>query len=422
MKSETLTLVLVNLAGIMETADESLLPGVYKEVGAALHTDPNGLGSLTLFPLIVQYLCYPLATYLVVRHSRAHVIAIGAFLWVVVIFHGMNGIGIVIVTPAIQSFVVDSTDNHNRSVAFGWLQVTGNVRSILGGLFSVLLAFTSFMGIAGWRISFHVIAIISIIFGIIVGLFSKDPRFVNKSITDGSSLGKSLLLEGVSGSFTWPALSFAPMWLELIGFTYKETTLLMGMFTVATSIGALFRGKMGDVFSFLFPNAGRIILSQISSGSSTPLAWILLLGLPDDPSTGFKHGLVLFIMEIIPEKYKTSMYALDQSFEDVLASFAPPVVGLLSQHAFENVASLAMELYTSIAIPMALYCFIYTFLYHTYPKDRDGSKMNSENLPIAGEYSQVQLYGKETVIELDYGEEHGLEVDESDDKTLLTHK
>lgn len=81
MRSETITLVLVNLAGIMERADESLLPGVYKEVGAALHTDPTGLGSLTLFRSIVQASCYPLAAYLAIRHNRAHVIALGAFLW-----------------------------------------------------------------------------------------------------------------------------------------------------------------------------------------------------------------------------------------------------------------------------------------------------------------------------------------------------
>lgn len=81
MKPETLTLVLVNLAGIMERADESLLPGVYKEVGEALHTNPVGLGSLTLFRSIVQCFCYPLATYLAVRYNRAHVIAYGAFLW-----------------------------------------------------------------------------------------------------------------------------------------------------------------------------------------------------------------------------------------------------------------------------------------------------------------------------------------------------
>lgn len=86
MKAETVTLLLVNLAGIMERADESLLPGVYKEVGTALHTDPTGLGYLTLFRSIVQSSCYPVAAYLAVRHNRAHVIAVGAFLWAAATF------------------------------------------------------------------------------------------------------------------------------------------------------------------------------------------------------------------------------------------------------------------------------------------------------------------------------------------------
>ncbi|CAK9154242.1 unnamed protein product [Ilex paraguariensis] len=86
MRSETATLILVNLAGIMERADESLLPEVYKEVGEALHTDPTALGSLTLFRSMVQASCYPLATYLAVRHNRAHVIAYGAFLWAAATF------------------------------------------------------------------------------------------------------------------------------------------------------------------------------------------------------------------------------------------------------------------------------------------------------------------------------------------------
>ncbi|RZC84166.1 hypothetical protein C5167_046953 [Papaver somniferum] len=145
---------------------------------------------------------------------------------------------------SIQSLVDDSTYDHNRGVAFWWLQVTGNIGTILGGLLSVLLTSTSFMGIAGWRISFHLVAIISVIVGILLGLFAKDPRFVDKSSTNGSSFAKSLLLEfkelfqptksvmkipsfqiivahGVGGSFPWSALSFAPMWLELIGFTHK---------------------------------------------------------------------------------------------------------------------------------------------------------------------------------------------------------
>ena len=72
------TLVLVNLASIMERADEALLPAVYREVGAALHATPTGLGALTLYRSIVQAACYPLAAYAASRHNRAHVIAVGS--------------------------------------------------------------------------------------------------------------------------------------------------------------------------------------------------------------------------------------------------------------------------------------------------------------------------------------------------------
>ncbi|MBA0754532.1 hypothetical protein Gogos_021499, partial [Gossypium gossypioides] len=386
MKAETLTLVLVNLAGIMERADESLLPGVYKEVGAALHTDPTGLGSLTLFRSIVQSACYPIAAYLAVRHNRAHVIALGAFLWAaatflvafsssffqrignynganiwsdggdlvdvlvflvmmdlevlvaaraskqlklfshlasfeqVAISRALNGIGLAIVGPAILSLVADSTDDSNRGMAFGWLQLTSNLGSVIGGFIAVLIAPITFIGIPGWRIAFHLVGLISIIVGTLVYLFANDPHFSDGGAKSSNQMSnrtlwsevKGLVLEaksvvkipsfqiivaqGVTGSFPWSALSFAPMWLELIGFSHKKTAFLIAMFVIATSVGGLFGGRMGDFLSTRLPNSGRIILAQISSASAIPLAAILLLVLPDDPSTGVMHGLVLIIV------------------------------------------------------------------------------------------------------------------------------
>lgn len=163
--------------------------------------------------------------------------------------------------------------------------------------------------------------------------------------------------------------------------------------------------------------------------------------------------------EIVPEKSRTSIYALDRSFEAVLASFAPPVVGLLSQHVYgykpvpkgssegveveidrENAASLAKALYTSIGIPMSLCCLIYSFLYCTYPRDRERARMDSliesemqhiesGNPPEGGDYTQVhfsesdEMYGRErSVIEIDYGRDEVSEVDDSDEKTLLSHQ
>ncbi|XP_059316107.1 uncharacterized protein LOC132066939 isoform X1 [Lycium ferocissimum] len=441
LKSDRLTLVFVNIAGIMEKADESLLPGVYKEVGKDLHTDPTGLGSLTVFRSLVQCLCYPLAAYLSARHNRAHVIALGAFLWSaatflvaisstfteVAISRGLNGIGLAIVTPAIQSLVADSTNESNRGTAFGWLSLTSSFGSILGGILSVLIAETSFMGIPGWRISFHLVGLVSVLVGFLVCLFANDPRFgkgkdqlplkpfqeeVSELLKEAKEVIKVpsfqiLIAQGVSGTFPWSALSFATMWLELIGFSHKKTALLWTLFQVASAIGAFFGGFMGDVLAKYFPNSGRIILSQISTSSAIPLAAILLLLLPNDPKTAMLHGLVLFIMgliitwcgsatnnpifaEIVPERARTSIYALDRSFETIIASFAPLVVGILAQRVFgykpipkgstgsqevetdrQNAASLAKALYTAIGIPTAICCFIYSFLYCTYPQDRD---------------------------------------------------
>ncbi|KAK4790104.1 hypothetical protein SAY86_017408 [Trapa natans] len=491
MRPETLTLILVNLAGIMERADESLLPGVYKEIGAALHADPTRLGSLTLFRSIVQCSCYPLAAYLAVRHNRAHIIALGAFLWAaatflvavsstfvqVAISRGLNGIGLALVTPAIQSLIADSTDESNRGLAFGWLQLTGNIGSILGNLFAVLLASTTFMGIPGWRLSFHLVGLISVVVGVFVRLFATDPHFSDDTIvsSDKSFMSdiKHLIKEaryviriptfqifvaqGVSGTFPWSALSFTTMWLELVGFSHEKTAFLMTLFTVACSLGALFGGRMGDLIAKRLPNSGRIILSQISSGSGIPLAAILLLALPDDPSTAFTHGLVLFIMgfciswngaatnnpifaEIVPEKSRTSIYALDRSFETILASFAPPTVGVLAQHVYgykpalmtssgpapadiesdrENAVSLAKALYTAIGIPFAVCCFIYSFLYCTYPRDKERARMDA----LESEIRVDDTPGSEYTLKM--AESQGFECDHEDgddEKVLLTRQ
>ncbi|KAL0440081.1 UNVERIFIED_CONTAM: hypothetical protein Slati_2491100 [Sesamum latifolium] len=465
MRTETLTLVLVNLAGIMERADESLLPGVYKEVGETLQTGPTGLGSLTLFRSMVQAICYPLAAYLASFHNRAVVISYGAFLWAgatflvalsstffqIAVSRALNGIGLAIVAPAIQSIVADSTEDSNRATR-------------------------TFMGIPGWRIAFLLVGIVSVGVGILVRLYATDPHFPSGSVRDSNEApsrsfqadvkdliheAKSvtkipsfqiIVAQGVTGSFPWSALAFAPMWLELTGFTHGETAILLILFVVANSIGGLFGGKLGDFLSKRFPNSGRIILGQISSGLGIPLAAVLLLMVPNNPSTMFWHGLVLFITEIVPEKARTSVYALDKSFESVLSSFAPPTVGVLAQYVYGykpvpagsvdistdrgNATSLAKALFAAISIPMGLCCVIYSFLYLTYPGDKERAQMEAliesemqliesdsspsrriNLLPQSVEAKELYLDGR-TLIQMPFDDDAS-DSDDSDQKTLI---
>jgi MFS family permease len=218
--------------------------------------------------------------------------------------------------------VADSTDDEHRGTAFGWLQLTSSIGSIIGGFSALLLAPTTILGIAGWRFAFHLVAAISVVVGVLVWFFAVDPNFPTGEAA--SALGKKrsawdeakellrearaviqiptfqiFVAQGVSGSFPWSAMSFLSMWLELVGFSHGDTAVFMTVFAVATSLGGLLGGKMGDALARRYPNAGRIVLSQISAGSGVPLAGILLLGLPNDPSTGFAHALVLFVMGLI---------------------------------------------------------------------------------------------------------------------------
>lgn len=268
----------------------------------------------------------------------------------------MNGIGLAIVTPAIQSLVADSTDNSNRGTAFGWLALTGSLGAIVGGTMSVLIAEKSFMGIPGWRVSFHLVAIISVLVGLLVYLFAKDPRFLNRDV-NGKDLPppepfqeqvrellkeakavikvpsfKIIVAQGVFGSFLGTSLSFTTMWLELVGFSHKTTALITSLFVISLSLGAVFGGFMGDVGAKHFPNSGRIMLSQISTGSAIPLAAILLLLLPDDPSKALLHGLVLFILGFCASWsgpatnryiYSEPINHLFRTLKDISSSFSP---------------------------------------------------------------------------------------------------
>lgn len=136
----------------------------------------------------------------------------------------------------------------------------------------------------------------------------------------------------------------------------------------------------------------------------------------------------------------------------MFSSFAPPAVGLLAQKVYgykpvpqgsdiistdrENASSLAKALFTVIGTPMALCCFIYSFLYCTYPRDRDRARMEArvesemqliefENSALRRQHAQGQPSEIEelhpddrTVIEVDYDEEE-LDFDESDEKMLI---
>lgn len=165
----------------------------------------------------------------------------------------------------------------------------------------------------------------------------------------------------------------------------------------------------------------------------------------------FMHWLLCWeispiFAEIVPERARTSIYALDRGFESLLASFAPPVVGILAERVYgyippkagtdatsellidkDNAVSLSKALYTAIGAPLTLCCLIYTLLYWTYPRDRDHARALSSQLGASYEFEKFGLEDENELDVIDvYGEDEIDDDDDSDNNTetewMFNHK
>ena len=224
---------------------------------------------------------------------------------------GFNGVGLAVAVPAIFSLVADCSDDTTRGWAFGWVVMAQSLGFIAGSSIALLLAPTSLLGVSGWRLAFFAVALISLLIGALVWLFAADPRpVVAKDEAAPAATLADLVREakdvvrvptfqimvamGVVGSFPWSAFNFITMWLELIGFSHAQTSMLISLASIANLLGILFAGFLGDTMARRFPRTGRVALAQAVTALSVPLAGALLLAFPADPSAVIPYTAVCF--------------------------------------------------------------------------------------------------------------------------------
>ncbi|GBF89652.1 MFS general substrate transporter [Raphidocelis subcapitata] len=187
------TAILVNLAMVVEQANEQVLPAVYLFVGSSLSATPSQLGTLTLCRALVQTLSSPLSGVLGDRCDRRLVLASGAFIWgamtsaiaassrlhTAMVFAAFNGLGLALLVPCCQSLVADLHAPEARGRAFGLMQLTGAVGGMAGSVFATNMGAADTLatwGVEGWRLAFHAVAVVSVLTGAAVLAFAIDPR------------------------------------------------------------------------------------------------------------------------------------------------------------------------------------------------------------------------------------------------------
>ncbi|RZC67083.1 hypothetical protein C5167_010781 [Papaver somniferum] len=420
----SLSLILINLAAIMERADENLLPAVYKEVSETFNAGPTDLGYLTFILRFVQALSSPLAGVLVLRYDRPTVLAMGTLCWAIstagvgassqfsqiAFWRAVNGVGLAIVIPALQSFVADSYIDGVRGRGFGMLSLVGSVGGIGGSALATIMAGQEYWGVPGWRCAFIMMALASSVIALLVYLFVIDPRKLQKHAP--YELAEScerdnlfIVLQGIVGSLPWTAMVFFTMWFELIGFDHKKTAALLSLFAIGCAMGSLLGGLIGDRISRIYPSRGRIMGAQFSAFMGVCFSWFLLVVIPQSVSSWPTFAVTLFFMglmiswngscannpmfaEVVPTQHRTMIYAFDRAFEGSFSSFAAPIVGILSEKTFgydlksANLASgslkeafaLSRGLVSMMCVPYALCSLFYTPLYWFYKRDRENAK------------------------------------------------
>ncbi|CAA7035801.1 unnamed protein product [Microthlaspi erraticum] len=439
----SISLILINLAAIMERADENLLPSVYKEVSEAFNAGPSDLGYLSFARNFVRGLASPLAGVLVITYDRPIVLAIGTFCWAlstaavgaskyfiqVALWRAVNGFGLAIVIPALQSFIADSYKDGTRGAGFGLFNLIGTIGGIGGGVVATVMAGSDFWDIPGWRCAFIMMATLSAVIGLLVLLFVVDPRknidreevMVHK--TNTSSVWNEswvaikavvkvrtfqvIILQGIVGSLPWTAMVFFTMWFELIGFDHNQTASLLGVFATGGAIGTLTGGIIADKMSRVFPNSGRVMCAQFSAFMGIPFSIILLKAIPQSTESYSVFSVTLFLMgltitwcgsavnapmfaEVVPPKHRTMIYAFDRAIEGSFSSVAAPLVGILSEKMFgydskgidplkgssvREAEALSKGLLSMMAVPFGLCCLCYTPLHFVFQKDRENAKM-----------------------------------------------
>ncbi|KAL1215982.1 putative sphingolipid transporter spinster-like protein [Cardamine amara subsp. amara] len=343
----SISLIIINLATMMQRADEKLIPSTAKELKEAFHANLADIGFLSFIRNIVQGLASPLAGLFAISYDRPTVFAFGSFFWVsstvatgvsryfiqVILGVAFNGVGHAIVYPVLQSIIADSFKDSSRGFGFGLWNLIGTIGGIGGTVVPTIMAGHNLFGISGWRCAFILCATMSAMNGIFVFFFVTDPKEKKTSsvivhnddhherdenndatgMESSSSLAwkdswvaikdvaklrtfQIIVFQGIIGSVPWNAMVFWTMWFELIGFDHNQAAIMNGIFTAGQAIGSLVGGIIADKISHMFPNSGRLMCAQFSVFMGAILSLILLRLIPQSINSYYIFLAILFLM------------------------------------------------------------------------------------------------------------------------------
>ncbi len=285
-------------------------------------------------------------------------------------------------------------------------------------------------GMDSWRFVFIIWGMLSIIVGILVLIFAKDPirgemepelaQLIKTEKAEMYKIQKSdfkkilknrtyllIMLQGIVGSIPWNGILFMIIWFQYIGFDPLTAGLIFSLIAIGAAIGNLLGGWIGDRAAKWRPRSGRIFIAQISVFAGIPLTIVIFFIIPMNPSSmilyivfGALTGLLIswcgpgcnspIFSEIFEPEMRGTAYSIDRLFEGSFAALGTIFVGLVAVFygyqtpplgtdisslpnaiRVRNTMALAYGMFIVALIPWILCLLFYTFVYKTYPSDAE---------------------------------------------------
>jgi MFS family permease len=310
------------------------------------------------------------------------------------ILYTIGVIGTVAAEPIQNGLMVDMFDEDERGKAYGTLRTIGVAGSIiLTPLIGQLANWPTPEN--GWRIGLFIMGGLSLISGILLMIFLKEPprRVVagdpdagKFKMSDIKEIAKipSFWLMAIMLIFVTSLVFFAFMvtfFVTVRGWETSSAAILYTVFMAGFALGGLTGGALGDLFQRKFGDKGRVmfmqiylvswavmifLFTQIDWGVQTPISYVIafLTGLIG--SWGFSGSVLPMVGQMVEPQYAATTFALLFSFFQGLIT---AIYLLLIGPLVELLGGLDKVLLYMVVVPYVINALFWTLFYFTYPKD-----------------------------------------------------
>ncbi|AXK47013.1 MFS transporter [Brachybacterium saurashtrense] len=408
----------------VDNSEGGLIDTFFPLIGAAFGVGEGMLGLLSAISKFARMLFGPFWAMMADKYGRKKILLLVTGVWGLwtiasgfapnftwlLILYSISVVGTVASEPIINGLLPDLFRQSQRGKAYGTIRAVGTGVGIVMGPAIGLFARGDDPSPDAWRYAMWTMGAISILSGVLIAMWVKDPRQNTAredmmaeagrfKISDGATLFKiptvSLMAGMVVLVTSLVLLAFYPNFLVVErGLSVFQATMAMSFFSLGAVFSSFLGGRLADLFVRSFGEKGRIMLMQIYlvsfagtvalvtqlpyEGFVVSIPLNLLLGLVF--SVGFSGCVPPMVSNVVPSQLSATAFAMLFSLiQGGITALMVLGLGFVAE-AFSSQTTFVWF----AVVPYLLNAVYWTMFYRVYPRDVARQKERTSWWPPGG--------------------------------------